>query len=283
MDVLDVAFGGDQHDFRENHKYYLDPYRGRWEPIAWNFRGFQSDKHFNIVDNPILLRLKFLPGYLTLRNRLLYEFLTTEGSPSQVHTRAERLLKASAPELKSDAYFDAYHQLPRLDTFHRRMVRPMTLKRLSLVAESELTTYTQRHAQLLGELEKNPLYVRVGAAEPATTSGPEAEANAGASPNAPQIATPIRVVIDGESGANLRRITFEPAADATEADCFDVAPVLQRRGPKGELSVEPTVGSKTELELIQDLSLPPAVQIIEHERPNARRGDIRVHDDGCGV
>jgi hypothetical protein len=272
MDVLDVAFGGDQHDFRENHKYYLDPYRGRWEPIAWNFRGFQSDKHFNIVDNPILLRLKFLPSYLTLRNRLLYEFLTTEGSPSQVHSRASKLLKDLAPELKSDAYFDAYHQLPRFDTFHRRMVRPMTLKRLSLVAESELVTYTQRHAQLLGELEKNPLYVQIDAPTPAGQSP-------GSQPPLPNgktsLVTPIKVIIDGETGANLRRVTFEPSSDSNE-DCFASAPTLQRRIANGELSVVPTLGTKGELELLQDLGLPPAVRIVAHERPNPRRGDIRA-------
>lgn len=269
MDMLDVAFGGDQHDFRENHKYYLDPYRGRWEPIAWNFRGFQSDRHFNIVDNPILLRLKFLPGYLTLRNRLLYEFLTTEGNPSQVHVRASKLLKQLAPELKSDAYFDAYHQLPRVDTFHRRMVRPMTLKRLSLVAESELVTYTQRHAQLLSELEKNPLYAQIGQSEPALTSSGDAATRGNG------FATELKLVVDGETGANLRRITFEPSADNGEADCFSVAPVLQRRAPNGTLTVEPTLGTKGELLLPADLSLPPAVQIIAHERPNPRRGDIR--------
>lgn len=269
MDMLDVAFGGNQHDFRENHKYYLDPYRGRWEPIAWNFRGFQSDRHFNLVDNPILLRLKFTPGYLTLRNRLLYEFLTTEGSPSQVHVRASTLLKQLAPELKSDAYFDAYRLLPRVDTFHRRMVRPMTLKRLSLVAESELVTYTQRHAQLLSELEKNPLYAEVGPSEPVLAGTDDVTTRGN------HFATELKLVVDGETAANLRRITFEPAADSGEGDCFGVPPVLQRRAPNGVLSVEPTLGTKGELLLPNDLSLPPAVQIIPHERPSPSRGDIR--------
>jgi hypothetical protein len=273
MDLLDVAFGGDQHDFRENHKYYLDPYRGRWEPIAWNFRGFQSDRHFNVVDNPILLRLKFLPGYLTLRNRLLYDFLTTEGSPSRVHSRASELLKGLAPELKADPYFDAYRQLPRVDTFYRRMVRPMTLKRLSLVAESELTTYTHRHAQLLGELEKNPLYVHVGPSEAPPNKSHEGAAAASASALR---ATPITVVVDGETGANLRKITFDSTIDQNDVNCFAVAPILQRRAPNGEITVQATLGTKGELEFVSDLSLPPAVQIITHERPNPRRGDIRA-------
>ncbi|HKO90504.1 MAG TPA: CotH kinase family protein, partial [Polyangiaceae bacterium] len=53
LDALDVAFGGDQRDFRENHHYYFDPYRGRWEPLAGQFRGFRDDPLFNLVESPV--------------------------------------------------------------------------------------------------------------------------------------------------------------------------------------------------------------------------------------
>jgi hypothetical protein len=315
MDVLDVAFGGDQHDFRENHQYYLDPYRGRWEPIAWNFRGFQSDRHFNIVDNPILLRLKYLPGYLTLRDRLLYEFLSGEGSPDQIHKRASKLLKKLAGELKSDPYFDAYRQLPRVDTFMRRMVRPMTLKRLALVAESELVTYNNRHAELMGALEKNPLYLQMGApvARPAAAALPAVATATTPSANGPTEATveattqpapvakkaaakskaaktepvtppvpasryltPVSLIIDGEAGAELRELAVEFAAD-----CRAPEPALLRNlNPKAEAlsdSWSPVAArsAKGQIELLTPLTLTPGVRIIDHERPNPRRGNIR--------
>lgn len=310
MDVLDVAFGGDQHDFRENHQYYMDPYTGRWEPIAWNFRGFQSDRHFNIVDNPILLRLKYTPGYLTLRNRLLYEFLSNEGSPSRIHARAEKLLKKLAPELKSDAYFDAYRQLPRIDTFHRRMVRPMTLSRLALVAESELATYNNRHSQLLSALEQNPLYLRLGTSVLATTSAEsnsetatettatettasEAPKNAKARLTAarkkakpgktsvesppPVYRTPLAVIIDGQSGVDLRAFNVQ-----FSRECASPEPRLYRNNaPPADVNTAgwlrvPSRFANGELRLDGELTLVPAVKIIAHERPNPRRGDIRA-------
>jgi hypothetical protein len=55
FDALDVIFGVEEHDFRKNHKLYYDPYKGRWEPVAWNFRGFRHDPQFNLVENPLLL------------------------------------------------------------------------------------------------------------------------------------------------------------------------------------------------------------------------------------
>lgn len=294
MDVLDVAFGGDQHDFRENHQYYLDPYKGRWEPIAWNFRGFQSDRHFNIVDNPILLRLKFLPGYLVMRDRLLYEFLSGEGSPEQIHKRVAKLLKRLAPELKSDPYFDAYRQLPRVDTFLRRMVRPMNLSRLALVAESELVTYNHRHAQLMGALEQNPLYLRVGEPQlqqpPPATETPAAPSQGAAKPKGKAAAaapepppsparylTPVSVFVDGESGADLRELSVK-----FEAGCQNPSPALFRSSnPKASSSdaewrAVATRFAETQLELVAELTLTPGVQIIAHERPNPRRGDVRA-------
>ncbi len=291
MDVLDVAFGGDQHDFRENHKYYRDPYRGRWEPIAWNFRGFHADPHFNLVDNPILLRLKSLPQYLSLRDRLLYDFLTQEGRPSHVRERATEQLKLLVPELLSDRYWDAYRQLPRVDGFSRRMVRPMTLDRLLLVVESELTTYRHRHEQLVVELERNPLYSLVGPVQRRDpTSGRDAavqpppnssEVHADAVSDVegqptPQYELPITLVIDGRSGAALREIDVE-----FSKRCHDPQPQLFRAAdgttPTDRvrwLSVE-THNVGGQLELAEPMALLPGVRVVPHERPNPRRGSIR--------
>src|SRR5688572_24492507 len=215
LDAIDVAFGGDRRDFRDNHDYYFDPYRGRWEPIAGGVRGFRDDAEFNLVDNPVLLRLKMTPGYLSRRDRLLHELLVGKGAPSAVQGRATQLLKELAPELKTDPYWDAYRELPRIDTFHRRMVRPNTLSRLSLVVESELTTYAHRHAWLVTALEKNPLYVEVGASSP---SDPRATPAA-------ELSTPLTLVIDGHAGAALSELSlsFPPECETPEVR-------LQRNG-----------------------------------------------------
>lgn len=251
LDAIDVAFGGDQRDFRENHDYYFDPYRGRWEPIAGGVRGFRDDPEFNIVDNPVLLRLKMSPGYLTRRDRMLYELLMGEASPPAVQARATRLLKALAPELRTDPYWDAYRELPRIDTFHRRMVRPNTLSRLSLVVESELETYADRHARLVAELQENPLYLQVGASEQAHADEP--------------VRTPLTFVIDGHAGVALGELGV-----TLPKECESENLRLERDG----VGV-PAVRGAGVLELASELVLYPTIGLTPQRSPGPRRGQVR--------
>jgi hypothetical protein len=257
LDALEIAFGADTRDFRENHSYYFDPYRGTWEPLALQFRGFRDDPSFNLVENPLLLRLKLDPGYLSLRDRRLYEFLTGKGAPAALRARAAHLLERLAPELATDPYWDAYHQLPRIDAFHRRMVRPNTLRRLALVVESEFTTYSRRHAQLVSELERNPLYLELGTSEPV--------AEAPAQQERPELRTPLRLLIDGHAGVALNALGLSfPSA------CDDASARLFRQGE--EL---PAVTGSGQLELKQELLLYPSAGILARANPSARRGTVR--------
>ncbi|MBN1654738.1 MAG: CotH kinase family protein [Deltaproteobacteria bacterium] len=246
FDAIDVAFGGDQHDFRENHKYYRDPYRGRWEPIAWNFRGFQNDPLFNLVENPVLLRLKLVPEYLSLRNAILYRFLVKKGSVNAVRNRGTAILKKLAPELATDPYWDAYRLLPRVDEFHREMVRPMNLKRVSLVFESEMETYSKRHAFLVNKLEKNPLWL-------------DARNLGDSSPFS------FNLIIDGQTGVKLKGLTV-----SWSPECRNV----RWRVIKAGKPVTP-ISSNNWVELDQPTDLYPAIAFVARENPNARRGEIR--------
>jgi hypothetical protein len=264
LDAIDVAFGGDQRDFRENHDYYFDPYRGRWEPIAGGIRGFRDDREFNLVESPVLLRLKMTPGYLSRRDRLLYELLSGKAAPSAVQERATELLKELAPELRTDPYWDAYRELPRIDTFHRRMVRPNTLSRLALVVESELVTYGHRHALLVAELEKNPLYLDVG-----TASGPgaaPAAARGAIDGTASGTVTPLSFVIDGHAGVALSEVSVSFGSECTARGAS-----LFRNG-----ELLPTHGEGAELVLDTELPLYPSVAIVPRRDPNERRGTVRA-------
>lgn len=263
VDVLDIAFGGDQHDFRSNHKYYFDPYKARWEPIAWNFRGFRSDPRFHLVESPVLIRLEMTPAFLELRDRMLYEFLMGDGSPAAVREFGTRLFLDVAAELKTDAFWDAYRLLPKVDAYHRRMVRPMNLERSVLVFEGELMTYATRHAQLVRALEKNPLYVSTGAPEP-VDEGSRSSADAGQT--AWSFQTPLRLIIDGRGGARLRRLSVEYADD-----CSDPTFVLERGeslvvegGPEGTGKATPGV------------ELHPGVALEPRPDANARRGKVQT-------
>jgi hypothetical protein len=258
-----VAFGGDQRDFREDHTYYFDPYRGAWEPIAGRFRGFRDDPAFNLVDNPVLLRLKMTPGYLSRRDRELYLFLTGPGAPAALRSRAAGLLQRLAPELAADPHWDAYRQLPRIDSFHRRMVRPNTLRRLALVVESEFTTYSQRHAQLVRELERNPLYLQVGTARaPATLATPAASSPRAAT----ELTTQLSLIIDGHAGVALNELEVSFAADCA-------APSARLLRADTEL---PTHGRGGVLELGSELLLYPSMAIVPRNDPSPRRGSVRA-------
>ncbi len=247
FDAVDVAFAGDQHNYRENHKLYFDPYRGRWEPIAWNLGGFRDDRVFNLVENPILLRLKLIPGFVSLRNRILYDLLLGDCSVSSIRTRATDMLHELAPELKSDRYWDAYRLLPRIGGFYRRMLRPMDLRRAVLVLESELTTYEGRHAFLVRELEKNPLWIAVGASR--------AEQR-----------VPIQLVVDGRAGVSLRRFRarFSPSCEG-----------VQWRVLRDDRPITPW-STDGQADVTQALDLFPAIGLIEREDASRSRGKVRT-------
>lgn len=266
IDVLNVAFGGDQHDFRENHKYYFDPYKSQFEPIAWSFRGFRSDPRFNLVENPILIRLKMMPDYLELRDRKLYEFLMEEGSPAAVRDRGMKAFVRLAPELKADPFWDAYRLLPNVDGFYRNMVRPMDLERAALVFEAELTTYRSRHAQLVRALERNPLFARAGTSQRITVTtqvtGTEGELQEVTSE---RVETPVDIVINGRGGVRLSSVVAE-----FPKECADQGFEVRRN--------DVVVGSgKDRIAAIdENVLLRPAVGLVERSDANERKSQVET-------
>ncbi len=158
FDALDVVFGGNDHDYFSNHKFYLDPARGKLEPVAWMFRAFQNEPRLNLVDHPLLLRLKMTPGYLALRNRAAYALLVGKAAVPAIKARADRFFEAYAADLEADPYWDAYKLLPRVTRFHRFMVRPMSSKKWFLAAQDELHGFARRSRFLMNRLERPGLH-----------------------------------------------------------------------------------------------------------------------------
>jgi hypothetical protein len=263
FEAIDIAFGCDQHNYRENHKLYFDPYKGRWEPIAWGFRGFEHDPELNRVENPLLLRLKLVPGYLAMRNQALYELLTTDGSGSAVRARGLALLSRIGPELQTDPYWDAYRMLPRVDEFHRQMVRPMNMNRALLVFESELETYERRRAYLIEQLRKNPLWL-------------DAHEHTGET-------MAVDVIVDGEAGAKLEgfRARF---SDEQTPGCAVTAWSVQSEDGRAEAHVV-SAGAASAVDVVdhepdfarfaQPLELFAATRIEARADPDPEHGAVR--------
>jgi hypothetical protein len=162
FEALDIVFGGDQHDFDQNHKIYFDPYRGRFEPIAWNFRGWKHRRRFLLETSPLGIRLGLLPAYVATRNRIVYELLVGKCSINALRKRMGQILRRLAPELVSDPFWDAYKLLPGSSPYLRRMVRPMDEERQALAMESALETYSRRSAYLLKRLRRTRFTLRLG-------------------------------------------------------------------------------------------------------------------------
>jgi len=256
FDALDVVFGGNDHDWFSNHKIYVDPYRGKIEPIAWAFRAFQNEPELNLVENPLLLRLKMTPGYLSRRNRAVYELLAGRAAVPEVRARADRLFLQLAPDLDADPYWDAYKLLPRATRYHRFMVRPMTKGRWLLSAQDELATYARRSRWLLDRFERAGITVEPGRRGALGI---------------------VRVRVDGDAAFRLRSATaraqcsgaFELFADDDRDGRLDrTRDTLVAAGPLG--GAAPAQGR---------VDLEAGVRFLEREDSQPRQGPVTAETD----
>jgi hypothetical protein len=160
FDALDVVFGSTDHDYQSDHKLYADPYTGRFEPIAWSYREFHHQETFNLVENPLLLRLLLTPGYMARRDKVVYDLVTGKASASAIRDRATKIFGELAPELEADPYWDAVKLLPRASRFTRSMVRPMNTEKWLLAAADDLDDLSRRSRFLLDALEAEGFQAR---------------------------------------------------------------------------------------------------------------------------
>jgi hypothetical protein len=158
LDAIDVVFGNNQHDYHQNHKFYFDPYKNRFEPIATDFRDMEHEQEFNRAENPLLLRFKELPEYLTLRNRKVYDFIRSSCAETALSEKVEHWVSRLAPDQDRDPYWDAYELLPVMGTYYRQLVRPMNQQRQSRAAASRLTELRERLRFLRSEIERQDVH-----------------------------------------------------------------------------------------------------------------------------
>lgn len=271
FDALDVIFGGDQHDFDQNHKLYFDPYKARFEPVAWNFRGWAHRRAVNRTENPLQIRLKGIPGYLLMRNRIVLDLLDGDCSPAALRSRIEGLIADLATAQRADPYWDAYHLLPQMDRYHRQLVRPMDEDRQALVLDARYNLITKRSAYLRKEL----------------TSGDVAVV-AWAVPGSSEL-TAVDLDVTGEGGVRLAGLSAIWPEDCAPARWSLSADTNLDRTPLGDRELGAASGSAAEIWL--GLELLPGI-VLEPTKPNRKRGDVRirsqarryrlyVHGSGC--
>jgi hypothetical protein len=255
FDTLDVIFGGDQHDFDQNHKLYFDPYKGRFEPVAWNFRGWAHRRAVNRTENPLQIRLKGIPGYLLMRNRMVLDLLNGDCSPAALRRRIEGLIAALGTAQRADPYWDAYHLLPQMDRYHRQLVRPMNEDRQDLVLGARYNLINERAAYLREELTSGAVTVLAWAVPGATDL------------------TAVDLDVSGGGGVRLAGLSASWPEDCVPAQWSLSADTDLNRTPLGDRDLGAASGPDAELWL--GLELLPGV-VLEPRTPNRKRGAVKV-------
>jgi hypothetical protein len=268
--ALDAAFGGDAHDLRSNHRFYVDPYRGRLEPVAWSFRGFRRSAEVDAIDSPLLVRLKLTPGWLVARDRALHQLLTGAASAPAVRERAERWMSALAPELAADPYWDAYKLLPRASKIHRATLRPMTTAKWRLAAEYELDGFARRSRVLLDVLEAQGVDVTAtatadGLALELTVRGHGAYA--------------VEAVRVGPSCGRPSAILADTSLDGRFDVAVDERVDAPAPNPVAGRALRGAVSGGETLTLATRAELTPRVRLVARDDADAKRGSVRAVDD----
>ena len=265
FDALDVVFGCNNHDFNENHKLYFDPYRARFEPVAWNFRGAKHQALLNRTENPLLLRLKQLPHYLTLRNRKVYDLLRGSCSNAALRRRMQTLLDRLAADQIRDPYWDAYRLLPSVSPYYRQLVRPMDRFRQAAATETYVNEHAEREEFLLAELSRQEVGARL------------APLPAAAKPTGDEEGSALDVTVAGNSSIRLSTIkpvwpsSCKPESWQLYADT-NLNDKLERDSDQTLTPLlSPDQAAETSLELF------PAMQMVAR-RLHPNRGAVRTTD-----
>lgn len=256
LDAINVVFGADRQDFGRNHRLVLDPVTGRFEPLATEFRGWRHTRELNRVEHPLLLRLKELPEYPTLRNREVWRLIHGPCSVEAMRDRARRIRDKLAPEQAADPYWDAFDLLPPGDNYFERMIRPMTAERQETVLALRLEDYERRVAYLVEELSKPGL---------AWTLRSSREGG-----------VRLEAAVDGNAGYRVDEVSVE-----WPADCMPARWSLSADRPDG-------AGGRGSVERTADLSARQAARplwaiypgvALEARKPHPTRGNVVSRTD----
>ena len=100
--ALDSITGTYHHDMFHNHKIYFDPYKGKFEPIAWDLR-FWSIKVLSkdSVEYPLLRQVKLNPILEYERDKTTFEIMK-KFTPNEIGSRITDSLRSLIPELEAD-------------------------------------------------------------------------------------------------------------------------------------------------------------------------------------
>jgi hypothetical protein len=152
LEAIDIIFGNDEY---QSFDLFFDPYKVKWEPIVSYFDGFKHEEKINIVQNPLLEKLKILPEYIQLRNFYILKLIDKENVLNKTKINGLNIIENLKPILANDSNWKSNKLLPKLNSSYRQLMRPMTLEKLELVFNSEIETLNKRISYLKNNIRVN--------------------------------------------------------------------------------------------------------------------------------
>ncbi len=111
--AIDTLFGSEHHDYFHNHKFYFDPYKGKFEPIEWDVR-FWSAHHIykDLSFYPLLDKVKRNPLLEYQRDLVAYRMLQ-QYHPDRIIRRINELVNVMLEDIRTDPFkmFPIRHKL----------------------------------------------------------------------------------------------------------------------------------------------------------------------------
>lgn len=103
--ALDRLVGSAHHDYHHNHKIYFDPYKGKFEPVAWDVRVWSASKTKDTSLYPLLLKLKRNPVLDARIDQKVYSLIKNDVE-GDIHRWTDEVFYHVKKDLESDPYKD---------------------------------------------------------------------------------------------------------------------------------------------------------------------------------
>ena len=142
--ALDSYFGSNHHDFFHNHKIYFDPYKGKFEPIAWDLRFWTDFLSKDTSFYTLLARIKINPVLEYERDLFAYK-LFNKMDLTDVKNRFDKYNNLVYKDLFADKYRDtAKYSAP----FEQGAPLPFTMQEFTDSTNYLKNILTSRHQYL---------------------------------------------------------------------------------------------------------------------------------------
>ena len=259
LDALDVAFGGDQRDFRENHTYYFDPVSrplgaDRWR-VSWLPRRSVLQSRGQPGADPAEDAARVPEPARSAALRISDGQGQPDSGARPRHAACSRSSRqSSAPILtgmpiascRASMRFTAAWCVPTRSAASRSSSSPRS-RRTATVTLSSWRSSSETRSTSRWASPRRPRAARQRAAG---------------------FVTDLSLVIDGHSGVGLSEL-----AVTFGEECQTPRARLSRRGR--ELA---TRGRAGQIELAEELPLYPSVGVVPRADPDPRRGSVRADE-----